>query len=62
MKNAEILNKNILTREQMVKELLKACFDSDKNTRSNIETQIQTLFSDNSSMFQVLLWSPYRMK
>ena len=55
MKNAEILNKNILTREQMVKELLKACFDSDKNTRSKIETQIQTMFSDTSGMFQAVL-------
>ena len=38
--------------QSMVKELLKACFDNDKNIRSNIETQIQTMFSDNSGMFQ----------
>ena len=41
------------TREPMIKDLLKACFDSDKNTRSKIETQIQTMFSDISGMFQL---------
>ena len=49
--SAELNHQQGSTREQMVKDLLKACFDSDKNTRSKIETQIQTMFSDISGMF-----------
>ena len=40
-------------REQIVKDLLKACFKSDENTRSKIETQIHAMFSDTSGPFQV---------
>ena len=60
--SAELNHQQGSTREKMIKDLLKACFDSDKNTRSKIETQIQTMFSDTSGMFQVVLWSQYRIK
>ena len=53
--SAELNHQQGSTREQMIKDLLKACFDSDKNTRSKIETQIQTMFSDTSGMFQTVL-------
>ena len=53
--SAELHHQQGSTREQMVKDLLKACFDSDKNTRSKIETQIQTMFSDTSGMFQAVI-------
>ena len=57
--SAELNHQQGSTREQMIKDLLKACFDSDKNTRSKIETQIQTMFPDTSGMFQAVLWSLY---
>lgn len=60
--SAELNHQQGSTREKMIKDLLKACFDSDKNTRSKIETQIQTMFSDTSGMFQAVLCSSYHMK
>ena len=54
--SAELNHQQGSTREQMIKDLLKACFDSDKNTRSKIETQIQTMFSDTSGMFQAVIY------
>ena len=53
--SAELNHQQGSTREKLIKDLLKACFDSDKNTRSKIETQIQTMFSDTSGMFQAVL-------
>ena len=46
------------SREQIVKDLLNACFGSDKNTRLKIESQIHAMFSDNSGMFQFVLSDP----
>ena len=60
--SAELNHQQGSTREKMIKDLLKACFDSDKNTRSKIETQIQTMFSDASGMFHDVLCSPFHMK
>ena len=60
--SAELNHQQGSTREKLIKDLLKACFDSDKNTRSKIETQIQTMFSDTSGMFQVVLCSSYHME
>ena len=53
--SAELNHQQGSTREQMIKDLLKACFDSDKNTRSKIETQIQMMFPDTSGMFPAIL-------
>ena len=49
------LNLEGSTREQIVTDVLKSCFDSDRRTRSKIETQIHAMFPDNSGMIQVLL-------
>ena len=53
--SAELSHQQGSAREKMIKDLLKACFDSDKNSRSKIETQIQTMFSDASGMFLTVL-------
>ena len=49
--NEEHHNQEGSTRDQIVKTFLKACFDGDKNTQSKIESQIHTMFPDNSGMF-----------
>ena len=40
------------SQEKTVKDFLKACFPTDKNTRTKIEPQIQTMFTDHSGMFE----------
>ena len=54
--SAELNHQRGSNRDQIVKDLLKACFSSDKNTRSKIETQINAMFTDPSGMFQVLYY------
>lgn len=50
------------SREQIVKDFLKACFENQKKTRSNVESQIHAIFLDASGMFQVIYSISYDRK
>ena len=60
--SAELNHQQGSNLDQIVKDLLKACFSSDKNTRSKIETQINAMFTDTSGMFQPLYKASVHLK
>ena len=50
--SSEMHHQHGSSSEQIVKDLLKACFDADKTARTKIQSQIQNMFTNPLGMFQ----------